>query len=354
VSAPPLEGDIVSHCATHHDDLGLTHFAHALERRLRSRLEAADEFGIDPTWAMAREVVNEFVLRPAKRVRPTLLAVGHACATGTVDAEVLLDFGVGLELLHAFMLVHDDVADRATTRRGGPALHLALGSGRTGEALAVVAGDHLYALALEAMLEAPGSKAATRHMLQVCRHTAAGQHLDLALMNEPLPKVRLMQALKVARLKTAKYGFVAPLVCGAMLGHGSVELIATLERVGWNAGLAYQLRDDLLGLFGCDAVTGKPGGGDYLEGKRTLPVLAAWTRADERGRQVLEDLWRSPSLERLPQARAEVERWGGLAVTERVIRRSTAAARRSMAELSHSAAASVLDGMLSAFGARQA
>lgn len=336
------------------DALGLARFQLELERALRTWLAPADESVIDTRWSAAREVVNEFALRPAKRVRPTLLAAGFAVARGNVEVEALCDFGVGLELLHAFMLVHDDVADRAHTRRGGPALHVAFGDGRDGEALAVVAGDHLYARAMEAMLSAPSPSAvgATRYMLEVCRHTAAGQHLDLVLTKSPLAEVRLASALKVARLKTAKYGFVAPLVCGAKLGGGSAELVSALERVGRNAGLAYQLRDDVIGLFGDDTVAGKAGGGDFLEAKRTFPVLAAWARADTAGRKRLETLWNAPSAATLEAARTEVVRWGGLEATERVVKRATARARAQLQELPPSPMVPMLDGLLASMAGR--
>ncbi|MBS1148843.1 MAG: geranyltranstransferase, partial [Myxococcaceae bacterium] len=264
--------------------------------------------------------------------------------------------GVGLELLHTFMLVHDDVADRANVRRGGPSLHHLLGEGRLGEDLAVVAGDHLYARAMEAMIGAPSAHAvaASRFMLEICRHTAAGQHLDLSLSRAPLEKVGLFQTLKVAHLKTARYGFVAPLVCGGMLGGASPELIDGLGRVGRLAGLAYQLRDDLIGLYGEDKVTGKDGGGDFFEGKRTFPVVAAWTRADAGGRRTLEALWNTRTSKQLATARLEVARWGGVAASQRVVDRLTKAARRSLASFGRCVAVEFLDEMLTGLAKRVA
>lgn len=340
--------------ATQHDQLGLARFQLELERVLRRWLELEEESGIDPMWSSARAMVSEYALRPAKRVRPTLLAAGYAVATGRVDTEGIVDFGVGLELLHAFMLVHDDVADRALTRRGGPALHLAMGGDRVGESLAIVSGDHLYARAMEAMLasSSPSALAATRYMLEVCRHTAAGQHLDLVLTHTPLAKVSLAQAVRVARLKTAKYGFVAPLVCGAMLGGADASVIRSLERIGRSTGLAYQLRDDVLGLFGDIHLAGKDGGGDYLEGKRTFPVLAAWTRANPEGRSRLEHLWSAPHPGSLDDARAEVIKWGGLEATQRVVRNATAQARTRLKALPETPATPLLDGLLASMVAR--
>jgi geranylgeranyl diphosphate synthase type I len=283
-----------------------------------------------------------------------MLATGYCLARGSVIPDAVVDFGVGLELLHAFMLVHDDVADRAATRRGGAALHVSFGGGHDGESKAVVAGDYLYARALEAMLTTPGASEATRYMLEVCRYTAAGQHLDLALASRPLGSVRLAQTLQVGKLKTARYGFTAPLVCGAMLGNAPPALLAALESVGSNAGLAYQLRDDVIGLFGDEAVSGKGGGADFLEGKRTFPVVAAWRAADAAGKQRLEALWNAPTEDELDAARDEVIRWGGLRATERMIERATERAREALTTLPVSRGVPALDLMLSAMARRAA
>jgi geranylgeranyl diphosphate synthase type I len=318
----------------------LAKFQGELEAALERLLALDDEAAMDPRWSRALVELRGYVLRPAKRVRPTLLVAGFMLASGervrSVPAGVV-DFAAGLELLHTFMLIHDDVADRATMRRGGPALHRVLAPSRTGEDLAVVVGDHVHARAMEVMLGAsvPRAAEATKYLLGICRHTAVGQYLDLELARAPLDEVSLFQVLKVANLKTARYGFVAPLVAGAMLGGAPPSLCEALERVGRQVGMAFQLRDDLIGLFGDDRVAGKDGGGDFYEGKRTFPVIAAFTRADGEGRAALERLW---ALERrtpadLAKARALVDFWGGRSATERVIDRMTRGARRALAAL---------------------
>ena len=341
-----------------HQTAGLAHFHLELERQLEHWVSAEDERGLDPLWQQSRQLVREYTLRPAKRVRPTLVAVGWMLARNegfTIPKEVV-QFAAGLELLHTFMLIHDDVADRAHTRRGGPSLHHLLGAGRVGEDLAVVSGDHLYARAMEVMFSAasPHAIAASRYMLEICRHTAAGQHLDLVLTHAPLSEVTLFRTLKVADLKTARYGFVAPLACGAMLGGADRSRLELLRRVGRHAGLAYQLRDDLIGLCGDDAVAGKEGGADYLEGKRTFPVIAAWTRADALGRAQLEALWDRPVPEFLEAARKAVASWGGIASTQRVVEVRTRAARKALEPLIASPAGLILDAMLSGFTRRAA
>lgn len=342
----------------------LADFSAGLDQTLESLLHLPDEAGFDPRWSRALVELRSFSLRPAKRVRPTLVVVGWALASqpGAPEAGLWVDpavsqFAAGLELLHTFMLVHDDVADHALTRRGGPSLHQALGGGQAGSDLAVVLGDHLYARAFEVMLSSglPKAAQAVAYLLGICRHTAAGQYLDLELSRASLDEVTLFQTLKVAHLKTAKYGFIAPLVVGAMLGGASPEVLEQLERVGRQVGLAFQLRDDLIGLFGDDRTAGKAGGGDFLEGKRTFPVIAAWTRADQAGRDELAQLWSQPKYgqSQLDAVRGLIDRWGGKQATERVIDRMTRGARRTLSQLPHGRGAkSVLDQLVARLATR--
>jgi len=311
----------------------------ALERALLDALDLVDEAGVDAVWSQASQQVKHLVERPAKRLRAALVQVGWQVARGESAPvpEAVLDFAAAFELLHAFMLIHDDVADNAPTRRGGRALHHQLGDGKLGLDLAVVAGDHLFARAIERMLGCGLSTApaATAWLMGICRHTAVGQFLDLSLAQTPLHEVTLFQVLRVATLKTARYSFAAPLVCGAMLAGDDASLRETLGRVGRHAGVAFQLRDDLLGLFGDGAVLGKSGTADFVEGKRTFPVIAAWTRADEAGRARLEALWSAPHKDAAlcREASAEVERHGGRRATLRAIERATRAAHKALAAL---------------------
>ncbi|ADO74837.1 polyprenyl synthetase family protein [Stigmatella aurantiaca] len=311
-----------------------------IEASLAELFELPDEACLDSRWKQAMVRTRAYALRPAKRLRPVLVVAGYHLTRGGAGVPPgLWQFAAGLELLHTFLLIHDDVADRADLRRGGAALHHLLAPGRAGEDLAVVVGDHLFARAMEAMLGSGlrGAAKACQYYLAVCRHTAAGQYLDLDLSRAALADVGLFQALRVAHLKTARYGFCAPLVCGAILAEADEALCQGLERVGRYGGLAYQLRDDVLGLFGDARMSGKAGDSDFSQGKRTFPVLAAYARASTEGRAELERLWALPAQEKdeaaLGHARELVERWGGRLACERMVERSSRAALRALRAL---------------------
>jgi geranylgeranyl diphosphate synthase, type I len=314
-----------------------------VESLLAELLELPEETRLDGRWSWTLEQVRQYSLRPAKRVRPALVLAGYCLARGAMVVPAgLWRFAAGLELLHTYMLIQDDVADQAALRRGGPALHHLLAQGRAGEDQAVVVGSHLFALSLEAMLGS-GLAEATRvsqYYLSVCRHTAVGQYLDLELSRLPLSQVSLARTLRVAHLKTARYSFSAPLACGALLAGGE-QLRQRLEQVGRLTGLAFQLRDDLLGLFGDPRLSGKPVDGDFTQGKRTFPVLAAYVRASSAVQREMEALWALPAEQRgeaeLARARSLVDEYGGRAATERMVERASRAARRALESLPNTA-----------------
>lgn len=309
-----------------------------VEQGLADLLALPDELGIDPRWSTALAEVRAFAARPAKRLRPALVVLGWGASRGLADVpDPVWRLAASLELLHTFLLIHDDVADAAATRRGGPALHHRLAPGRRGEDLAIVVGDHLFARAMEAMLECPlpQAPAVARYWLGVCRTTAAGQFLDLAFARTPLAEVTLFHTLRVGLLKTARYGFVAPLVGGARLAGADAAVLRGLERVGRQVGIAFQIRDDVLGLFGEPAQTGKPVLDDLVAGKPTYPIVAAYSRAPEAVRRELDALWGSGLCDTDGRARllALVEAYGGRTAAERAVVHASRAAARTLRAL---------------------
>ncbi len=267
-----------------------------LDRR-RAQLVA-----VDSRLADVADLLVRFVADGGKRLRPEFLWCGWLAGGGAAQGapvDAVLRVGAALELLQACALVHDDVIDRSERRRGRPAAHRAVaklhaGAGLAGDAehygvsaaillgdLALAWADDLFlagATALTAVDGAAVDRAAP--VWQAMRtEVLAGQLLDLRVSASAVvdPATQERDALRVDRYKTAAYTVERPLHLGAALAGAGTSSVDALRAYGADLGVAFQLRDDVLGVFGDPAVTGKPAGDDLAEGKRT--VLLATARA---------------------------------------------------------------------------
>jgi geranylgeranyl diphosphate synthase type I len=228
--------------------------------------------------AHAAALLRDYVLRGGKRLRGALVLLGHEAAGGR--PEDALSPSLGCELLHAYLLIHDDFMDRDELRRGGPTLHTSLAK-RHGEhlggSLALLLGSLCQAWAHELVLASPASADRVRAALgafeRAIEEVTVGQCLDLAAAGAG--EVPAAAVLEIERRKTGGYTFELPLRLGALLGGASPALIAQLERYARPLGQAFQIADDLLGTFGAPEVTGKPNASDLREGKRTLLIVRA-------------------------------------------------------------------------------
>jgi geranylgeranyl diphosphate synthase type I len=237
----------------------------------------------------------------------------HGGLPGTPGEDATLRVGAALELFHAAALFHDDVIDDSDTRRGRPAAHRGFAAahraaGLFGDGarygasvaillgdLALVASDHEAALALAAL--PAGAAAASRAVFDEMRtEVTVGQYLDLLAQAQPWdddPDRVERRARQVIRTKSARYSVEHPLVLGAALAGADDEALAACHAIGLPLGEAFQLRDDLLGVFGDPAVTGKPAGDDLREGKRTVLVARALRAARATGDERTVDLLRT-------------------------------------------------------------
>ncbi len=223
-----------------------------------------------------------------KRFRAAFCWWGHQAVREPVDRVALLRACSALELLHASALVHDDYMDASDVRRGRPATHRAFeqihrehgwsaSPEQYGASAAILMGDLLLSwsdellrtcgLPAEQVLDALGYFDLTRS------EVVTGQFLDVSAQARGAADVDT--AMTVLRYKSAKYSIERPLHIGAALAGASPEMITQLSRFGLPLGEAFQLRDDLLGVFGDPAITGKPAGDDLIEGKRTVLVSLA-------------------------------------------------------------------------------
>jgi geranylgeranyl diphosphate synthase type I len=208
------------------------------------------------------------------------------------DIVPVVSLATSLEVFHAAALVHDDIMDNSDTRRGSPSAHKYFEkihqeraySGSEvhfGESTALLLGDLLLAwsddLLSEALVGQQESIAtATRQQFsQMRQEVTLGQYLDIhaeAAWNHTAREERLERALRVVTYKSAKYSMEAPLLIGASLAGATPEALEDLSAFGLPLGIAFQLRDDLLGVFGDSELTGKPSGDDLREGKRTALI----------------------------------------------------------------------------------
>ena len=290
------------------------------------------------------------LLRGGKRLRAAFLYWGHRAA-GRPDSDALVRLASAMELFQAAALIHDDVMDDSDTRRGRPAAHRALatrhaergwaGDGdRFGLAGAVLAGnlcltwtDELYATSgIAADDLARGREVFDRMRTQLM----AGQFLDVVESMRPwhgLPDAeRVERAGRVIRYKSAKYSVEHPLLIGATTGGLDAAGLVALSRYGLDLGRAFQLRDDLLGVFGDPEHTGKPAGDDLREGKRTVLLAHALAGSGSADRGRVETLVGRPDLDgpQVDELRGIIEGSGAVGVLEDEIGRLAAAARTAL------------------------
>ncbi|MER5890847.1 polyprenyl synthetase family protein [Streptomyces sp. NPDC001941] len=238
------------------------------------------------------EVLGAFLFAGGKRLRPLLCVTGWQAVGGHGDIAPVLQVAASLEMFHAFALIHDDIMDDSATRRGRPSVHRALAArhqqgrstgaaDRLGAGAAILIGDLALTWADELLHTAgltAGRLTSILPLLDVMRtEVMYGQYLDLLATGRPTPD--LDQALAVIRYKTAKYTVERPLHIGAALAGARPELLAELSDFALPLGEAFQLRDDLLGVYGNPLQTGKPRLDDLRDGKHTVLLALALTHA---------------------------------------------------------------------------
>ena len=303
------------------------------------------------------------VIAGGKRFRAAFCWWGHRAIAAPSDERALLRACAALELLHASALVHDDLMDASDTRRGRPATHRGFATAHRrsrwrgdpaqyGAAAAILLGDLLLSWSDELLRRCGLPLAQVAPALEVfdlCRsEVVAGQFLDVSV--QARGEADVDTAMTVLRYKSAKYSIERPIHVGAALAGAGPETLATLSAFGLPLGEAFQLRDDLLGVFGDPATTGKPAGDDLVEGKRTVLVALALDAAPPADAELLDHSLGSPleadevaGLRRIitdSGAQAQVE-----AVIEQLADKAVTALRRGDFDAE---ATQVLEGLASA------
>jgi geranylgeranyl diphosphate synthase, type I len=302
------------------------------------------------------------LLAGGKRFRALFCYWGWQAVSPDIEGDADVDFAVvaqaatALEIFHAAALVHDDIMDNSDTRRGMPAAHRRfealhrennwLGeAGAYGRSSALLLGDlllawsdDLFGRALAQTSDLKARVAARTEFNLMKTEVTVGQYLDIleeqAWARQPESEL-LSRAHRTIIYKSAKYSVEAPLAIGASLGSGSLAQIAALREYGLPLGTAFQLRDDMLGVFGDPAITGKPAGDDLREGKRTVLVAVARTLLPTGPRRVLDELLGDPEItdSQVQALQQTIIDCGAVDEVEKIIERSVSAALHAIAEV---------------------
>ena len=299
--------------------------------------EAAYLNSISTELTPVSDSLSSFLLDSGKRLRPLFAYAGFLASGGSLDKPVVRAMA-SLELLQACALIHDDLMDGSDTRRGKPSIHRHFESRHVqddldgfaphyGLSAAVLLGD-LALVWSDQMLNSAGLTTAQFTALlpyynEMRVELMAGQFLDIHEQTQKTTSVD--RSMKIARYKSGKYTIERPLHLGAAMASASSEIFTALSAYGLPLGEAFQLRDDLLGVFGDPSVTGKPAGDDLREGKRTVLIAMTNDRQSEAQREIARKYFGKPDLDAQGVAvlREIIESTGARAELESTIERLT-------------------------------
>lgn len=285
-----------------------------IKKRLDQELHAFIA-SIEKTYSLRRispllfESIKEFVLRDGKRIRPILLIVGYRGYAQRPSRHYVRS-ALALELLHDFLLVHDDIVDKSPTRRGKPTMHVGLNRHLakhnnlkfSGEDLSIIIGDVMYAIAIDAFLsiqEKPDRKErALRNFIGAAILTGGGEFIELLSGIKPLRQIQKSDIYNIYDYKTAHYTFACPLSTGAILAGARKDEINKLYNYGMNLGRAFQIKDDILGVFGDEKQIGKSTLSDLQEAKKTILIWHAFHNGGPAIKQLIQKVFSKKRLTR--------------------------------------------------------
>jgi geranylgeranyl diphosphate synthase type I len=237
--------------------------------------------------------IKDFILRKGKRIRPILFVAGYL---GFAEKEVpgLYTSALSIELLHDFMLVHDDIIDKAPQRRGKPSMHRMLENYLSryknikfnGQDLSIVVGDVMYAIAIKAFLsiqeDMHRKEQAQNNFIEAAIYTGSGEFIELLNGTKNIEHISKKDIYKIYDYKTSQYTFSTPLTTGAILAGASDNQIKKLFKFGIYLGRAFQIKDDILGMFGDENKIGKSILSDLQEAKRTILIWCAYNNSNNK------------------------------------------------------------------------
>lgn len=294
-----------------------THIQHQLRTFLDTKRQTLHDVAPETVWL--HDILADFVLRGGKRLRPALTVSAYQLCGGLEGIELADEAPMGVpsgvwqvasasELSHAFFLIHDDIIDRSDTRRGAPTAHIDImrelmkrhqpDADHLGMSHAILLGDVACACAYEMIARAPIDltigRRVLQHHTQMLLDTELGEAIDVMLGGDVDPATGLRarsseeDVRKIMQYKTAKYTFTTPLTIGLELAGKDPAKASPLWTHAMNVGVAFQIADDILGMFGDEAQLGKSTLSDLQEGKQTLLTVYAFENGSATQVRTLE------------------------------------------------------------------
>ncbi|MBI4059426.1 polyprenyl synthetase family protein [Candidatus Microgenomates bacterium] len=251
---------------------------------------------------IAADLISDFTafLGGGKRLRAGLVKLGYEIWGGK-DRVKILPIAAAVEMIHGSLLIHDDIIDKGDMRHGKPTIHVKYAQNKTahyGESMAILAGDFgLYEaikLCLSADLPPLILQKVVQEILQIVLNTVYGEALDVEMAYQT--QISEQQILTVNKLKTAYYTFIGPLTYGALAAGAHANSLKIIDKFALPLGIAYQIQDDILGIFGNEKTLGKSVDSDIKEGKNTLLYLEALKKGNAKQKNFLQKMWGNENI----------------------------------------------------------
>ncbi len=254
------------------------------------------------------ESLEKFTLNSGKRIRPILFYFGYIIGGGKDKLEAL-KISIAVELIHSYFLIHDDIIDRDNFRHGDFSMHYSyakkaendfknIDSKHFGISMAIIVGDLALSFGYEILNSSNFKKdlkiKALNSLDKIICNTVFGQALDLTL--NKIDDFNIDSIFEMQKYKTAKYTIEGPLQLGAILAGAEEKFLNSLSGFAIPAGIAFQIQDDIIGIFGNEKKIGKPVGSDIKEGKKTLLIVKAMEKSDNVQKQVLNNALGSENI----------------------------------------------------------
>ncbi len=282
-----------------------------------------------------------------KKVRGSLIHLGYLCTAGE-EVEEIVKASIAMEIIHAGLLMHDDIMDKDEVRRGSKTIHLCyrdfhrkyLEKGdddHYGISMAIDLGDIGFVLCFDILSEvdlpSENKIKAINFLSQTLLRTAFGQGLDVTY--ELTENISEEDVMRVHLNKTAHYTISGPLSVGALLAGADQKKLKAIEKFGIPVGIAFQLRDDELGLFSSEETLGKPIGSDVREGKLTVLRIKALENANEEDKEFLEYAYGNRDLtdEEVERVREITKETGALEYSEKISRELVEKGKKHVSEI---------------------